>query len=71
MTSRFRFVFVVFYVTVVLILTVVVRSANHRMFYRLCSLNAEQARLKQQLWQKQLQVESLTNPAAISERLGD
>jgi Tfp pilus assembly protein PilO len=71
MTSRFRFVLVVFYVTAVLILTVVVRSSNHRMFYKLCALNAEQARLKQQLWQKQLQVESLTNPAAISERLGD
>lgn len=69
MTSRFRFVFVVFYVTAVLILTVLVRNANHRMFYKLCELNAEQARLKQQLWQKQLQVESLMSPAVISERL--
>jgi len=69
MTSRFRFVFVVFYVTAVLILTVLVRNANHRMFYRLCELNAEQARLKQQLWQKQLQVESLMSPEVISERL--
>ena len=52
-----------------MILTVLVRNANHRMFYKLCELNAEQARLKQQLWQKQLQVESLMSPAVISERL--
>jgi hypothetical protein len=69
MTSRFRFVFVIFFVTAVLILTVQVRSANHRIFYHLCAVNVEQGRLKQQLWQKQLQVENLINPAVISERL--
>jgi hypothetical protein len=69
MTSRFRFVFVIFFVTAVLILTVSVRSENHRIFYQLCAVNAEQGRLKQHLWHKQLQVENLLNPAAISERV--
>jgi len=70
MMSRFCFVFVVFYFTGVLILTVSLRSAESRIFYRLCTINAEQSRLKQQLWQKQLQLENLINPASISKRLG-
>jgi hypothetical protein len=69
MTSRFCFVFVVFYFTAVLILTVSLRSANNRIFYKLCAINAEQSRLKQQLGNKQLELESLINPGAISERL--
>ncbi|MFA5251171.1 MAG: hypothetical protein WC454_01125 [Phycisphaerae bacterium] len=31
---------------------------------------AEQNRLKQQLWQKQLRLENLISPAAVSHRLG-
>jgi len=69
MKSRFCFIFVVFYFTTVLILTVSLRGANNRIFYKLCSINAEQSRLKQQLWQKQLRLESLINPAAVSQRL--
>jgi len=71
MSFRFRFVFVVFYLTAVLVLTVCVRSAGNRIFYKLCTTEARQERLKQQLWQKQLELESLINPAAISERLGE
>jgi len=68
---RFRFCFVVFYFTAVLILTVCLRSADNRIFYKLCTVNAKQGQLKQQLWRKQLQLESLINPAAVSERLGE
>ncbi|MHC4648086.1 MAG: hypothetical protein ACYTBJ_21715 [Planctomycetota bacterium] len=64
---RICFVFVVFYLTAVLIFTVALRGANNRTFYRLCAVSAEQNRLKQHLWQKQLQLENLINPAAISE----
>jgi len=71
MGSRFRFIFVVFYFTAILILTVYLRGICNHNFYKLCSINAEQNRLKQQLWQKQLQLESLINPAAVSERLGE
>jgi hypothetical protein len=69
--SQFRFVLVVFYFTAVLILAVYLRSANNRVFYELCAHNAEQSRLKQELGAKQLLLESLINPAAISERLGE
>jgi hypothetical protein len=71
MSSRFRFVFVVFCLTAFLILTVYLRSADNRIFYKIYKLNTEQNRLKQQLCQKQLQLENLINPAALSQRLGD
>ena len=71
MGSRFRFIFVIFYFTAILIFTVYLRSVSNHSFYKFCSINAEQNRLKQQLWQKQLQLESLINPAAVSEHLGE
>jgi hypothetical protein len=69
--SRFCFVFVVFYFTVILILTVSLRSANNRFLYKLCAINVEQSRLKQQLGNKQLRLENLINPAALSQRLNE
>jgi hypothetical protein len=69
MSSRFCFVFVVFYFAVVLILTVSLRSADNRIFYKLCTYKTEQSRLKQKLWQKQLRLEGLINPVAVSQRL--
>ena len=69
--SHFRFVFVVFYFTAVLIFAVYLRSANNRIFYELCTHQAEQSRLIQELGTKQLVLESLINPAAISRRLDE
>jgi len=69
MGSRFCFVVVVFFFAATLILAVYLRDSNHRTFYELRRCKIEQDRLRQELWQKQLRVESLINPAAISERL--
>jgi hypothetical protein len=69
MRPQFRFVFVVFYFTAVLIFAVYLRSANNRIFYQLCTQDVEQSWLIQELTHKQLQVETLINPAAVSERL--
>lgn len=71
MKLRFYFIFVVFYFTAVLILTVSLRSANNHVFYKLYTHQLEQSRLKQQLGRKQLQVENLINPAAISQHLDE
>jgi len=71
MRFRFCFVFVIFYFTAVLILTVSLRSADNRLFYKLCTVNSEQGRLKQKLWQKQLQLENLINPVAVSQRFDE
>lgn len=67
--SQFRFVLVVFYFTAVLIFAVYLRGANNRAFYKLSQYNALQNQLKQELGAKQLQLESLINPSALSKRL--
>ena len=69
--SRFRFVFVVFYFTSILILAVYLRNANNRIFYELCTLKVEQSRLKQELGTKQLQLEGLINPAEVSRHINE
>jgi hypothetical protein len=69
MRFRFCLAFVVFYFTAVLILAVYLRGTNKRAFYKLYTYQAEHNQLRQELWQKQLQLEGLINPAAISQRL--
>jgi len=70
MRYRFRFVFVVFCFTIILIFTVYLRSTENRVFYKLSTNDIKQSRLKQELWRKQLRVENLINPAAVQQRLG-
>ncbi len=69
MSNRVSFVFMIFFLTAVLIFTVHLRTMQSRTFYKLRSASIEQARLKQVLWEKQLQLEKLTSPAAVSRRL--
>jgi len=69
MKPRWCFILIIFYFTAVSIFAVSLRSANNHIFYKLYVLSAEQNRLKQELWQKQLQVENLINPAAVSKQL--
>ena len=69
--SQFRFVFVVFCFTAVLIFAVYLRSANNRIFFERDVYKVEQSQLKQELGTKQLLLESLINPAAISQRVDE
>jgi len=71
MMSQFRFVFAVLCLTAVLIFAVYLRDANNRVVYKQCTLRAEINQLKQELGVKQLQLESLISPAAISQRLNE
>jgi cytochrome c-type biogenesis protein CcmE len=71
MGSRLCFVLVIFCFAATLIVSVYLRDSNHRVFYTLRRCKIEQGRLQQDLWQKQLRVESLINPASISHRLGE
>jgi hypothetical protein len=68
---QFRFVFAVLCLTAVLLTAIFLREANNRVFYNLCTYRAELNRLKQNLGAKQLRLEALINPAAVSERLND
>ncbi len=69
MKSRFCFAFVIIYFTALLILAVYLRSSANRTFYKIYKIDIELSRLIQKLTQKQLELEGLTNPAAVSERL--
>ena len=71
MASRFHLVFVVFCFTAVLIFAVYLRNANNRIFYELSTCRGEQSRLKQELGTKQLLLEGLINPAALSRRFDE
>jgi hypothetical protein len=71
MGSRLCFVLVVLFFAATLIVSVNLRSSNRRVFYTLRRCKIEQGRLQQDLWQKQLRVESLINPASISHRLSE
>ena len=69
--SQFRFILIVFYFTAVLIFAVYLRGANNRVFYKFSEYNAQQRQLKQDLGQRQLLLESLINPAALTKRLDE
>ena len=71
MCKRICFLIVVFSITAALIFTVFLRNAGNRIAYELYVTSIEHNRLKQQLWEKQLRVEGIINPAAVSERLGE
>jgi len=71
MKGRLCLIFMVFYFALILIVTVFLRGTNDRMFYRVCVIKAEQGRLKQELWHRQLELENLMNPAAVLESLGE
>jgi len=69
MNSKLCFIFATFCFTGILIFTIHLRSTNDRIFYKLYKQRTKQAQLKQQLWRKQLQLENMINPAAISQQL--
>jgi hypothetical protein len=71
MRFEFRSIYVVFSFTAILIFSIYLRSVDNRIFYKLYTIRIEESRLKKELWQKQLELESLINPAAISERFSE
>jgi len=69
MLSQFRFIFVIIALTAVLVFAVHVRITGRRVFYKFQLAHVKQNTLNAELKQKQLQLESLINPAAVSKRL--
>ena len=65
--SRSRLIFIIVYLTVVLIGTVHLRVSASRIYYRSRRVVVIRNDLKRQLGKKQLRLERLINPAAISE----
>jgi hypothetical protein len=69
MPSRPRLVFVVFFLTAVLIFTIHIRTASSRVFNRFCKAQAQQKILRQELRTCQLRFESLITPRRLLEQL--
>jgi hypothetical protein len=67
--TAFRYIFAVLVLCFVLLAAIYLRRGQNSAFYRFRTCQARQARLKQQLWQQQLQLEFLINPASVSEAL--
>ncbi|RKY11898.1 MAG: hypothetical protein DRP65_02905 [Planctomycetota bacterium] len=67
--SRARLIFIVFYLTTLLIAAAGLRISASRLFYKFNKAVVTQNRLRQTLWQKQLELQNLTNPHAVSERM--
>jgi hypothetical protein len=65
----FRYIFIVFVLCFVFLAAIYLRKAQNSAFYRFRTCQARQTRLKQQLWQQQLQLEFLINPSSVSEAL--
>jgi hypothetical protein len=66
--KRLKLIIFIFLVTAALLLAVHFRSKNNSLFYKYCRISAEQNIFRQKLWQKQLEVESILNPASLSQR---
>ena len=69
--SRSRLIFIVFYLTAVLILTVLLRTNSSRIFKNYRTSDVAQKRLNQQLRQHQLTMAFLTTPGEISRRVNE
>jgi hypothetical protein len=67
--TAFRYIFIVLVLSFVFLAAIYLRRAQNCAFYRFRTCQARQTRLKQQLWQQQLQLEFLINPASVSEAL--
>ncbi len=66
---QLRFVFAIICLTAVFLAAIFLREANNQVFYDLCTYRAELNRLKQQLGAKQLRLEAIINPAAVSQQV--
>jgi hypothetical protein len=71
MVVRNCFTFGVFCVVAVLVAALTLRDANSHLFYRLRLCQVDENHLKQQLWQKQLQLESMTHPGRLLQPVPD
>jgi hypothetical protein len=69
--NAYRYIFVVLVIFLVLVSAVYLRREENCAFYKFRNGQVKTTRLKQQLWQKQLQLESYINPTSVSKTVKD
>jgi hypothetical protein len=67
--SKARLIFIVFYLTALLVAAAGLRISASRLFYKFDKAIITQNRIRQMLWQKQLELQALTGPQAVSEQV--
>jgi hypothetical protein len=67
--TRPRVVFILFFLTGVLVFTIHLRTTSSRVFNQFCKARADQKLLVQELRSQQLRLESLINPRYMFEHL--
>ncbi|MBN1127062.1 MAG: hypothetical protein JXA82_18820 [Sedimentisphaerales bacterium] len=67
--SRARLLFMVFYLTAILIGTVYLRTAPRRLFNRYREAKVQQKRLVEHLRKRQLELEYQVSPTSVAEHL--
>ena len=69
MFSRARLRFIIFFLTAALILTIHLRMSASRLFHRARLAQVRQNQMIQQLWKKQIELESLVQPQQVLRHL--
>ncbi|HBG27249.1 MAG: hypothetical protein A2Y10_12540 [Planctomycetes bacterium GWF2_41_51] len=69
--TLYRYIFVVLAVFFVSLSAVYLRRTENCEFYNLRTSQMKTTRLKQQLWQKQLQLEKYVSPSSVSKIIKD
>jgi len=70
LSSTFRVTYAVMCITAVLIYAAHLRGSRGQVFYKIRIARNHETRIKQSLWQKQIELEGLVNPASVSEHMG-
>lgn len=65
---RVRFVFIVFLISTVLIAAVHLRAMSNRVYFRYRASVVARQNIKQQLWNKQILLDSYVNPVSVMDR---
>jgi hypothetical protein len=67
--KKIKFAVIIFFVTASMVFAVYLRISCDQFFYKYTRITTEHSRLKQQLWNKQLQLESQLSPTVIMSHL--
>ena len=68
LSSTFRTTYAVLCITAVLIYAAHLRGSRGQVFYKIRQAQNQEMRIKQSLWQKQIELEGLVNPASVWEQ---
>ena len=67
--SRSRILCIVFFMTAASVFTIHLRTSSSKIYNKYRSAEVEQGRLRQELWQQKIRLETLVNPMKVVEQV--